>query len=152
MSTIITSRFRFPGVVYVRGPAVAGGGRQRRVGGGARVHRRDGQRPDTRPVGPAGADQLRHGAAVRLRGRLAAGRLHRADRRVRVRDDRVRRAVPVAARVPVLPDAGRTAGRRGPVSAPAEELRGPRPPGRTRCRQKIGVDREVCVILSENTS
>lgn len=129
---LIVSCFRFPGVVHVRGQAAAGGGRQHRVGGGARVHRRNGQRPNTRPVGPAGSDQLRRGAVVRVRGRLAAGRLHRAGRRVRVRDDRVRRAVPVAARVAVLFDAGRPAGRRGPMSVPAEELRGPRPSGRTR--------------------
>lgn len=117
--------FVFTGVVHVRGQAAAGSGRQHRVGGCARVHRRDGQRPDTRPAGLAGADQLRRGVAVRVRGRLAAGRLRRVGRRVRVRDRRVRRALSVAARVAVLSDAGRAAGRRGPVSAPTEELRGP---------------------------
>lgn len=129
--------------MHVRGQTVAGGGREHRMGSGARVHRRDGQRPDTRPVGPAGAAQLRLRAAVRVHGRLAAGRLHVAGHRVRMRDHRVRRAVPAAARVAVLPDAGRAAGRGGPLSVRAEELRARRPASRARRRQELGVDRKV---------
>lgn len=119
------------------GQTVARGRGEHRVRGAAGVHRRDGQRPDTRQVGPAGAAQLRAGPAVLVRGRLAAGRLRGAGGHVRLRDGRVRCAAAVAAGIAVLPDAGRSAGTRGRVFVATEELRGRRSPVRDGGRGKI---------------
>jgi len=98
------------GVVSVCSQAAPGCRRGYRMGGGSRVRRRDGQHPDTWQAQSVGAAQLRVGSAVLVLGRLAARRLHRTGYRVVLRDGRVRRPVPVPARVAVLSDAGRPAG------------------------------------------
>lgn len=110
---------------------------EHRFRGAVGIRRRDGQHPDTRQVVPAGAAQLRAGPAVLVRGRLAAGRLRGAGGRVHVHDGRVCGPVAVAAGIAVLPDDGRSAGRRGQVLVAAEELHGRRAPGRAGGRREI---------------
>lgn len=118
-------RYIFPGVVPLRGQIGARCRRGHRVGGGARIRRRNGQRPDTRPVGPASADQLRRGPAVLVHGGLVVGQLHDAGRGVRVRHGHVQRAViDRPARIAVLPDDGGPVGRGGQLFARPEELHG----------------------------
>lgn len=130
-------------MVSVRGAVAARRGRGHRLGGVARVRRRNGQRPHTWPVGPDSAAQLRRGPAVLVLGRLAAQRLHRAHRGADQRVRHLRHTIAVPARIALLSDAGRTAGRRGQVSVDTEDLHGRRATIRTRGRQKFRVERKV---------
>jgi len=93
-------------MVSVRCQTAPGGRRGNRMGGGSGVRRRDGQYPDTWQARLVSADRLRVGPAVLVLGGLVAWRLHLTDRRISLRCGRVRRIVPVPARVTVLPDAG----------------------------------------------
>jgi len=133
-------------MVSFRGQAAPGGRRGNRMGGGSGVRRRDGQRPDTWQAQPIGADQLRVGPAVLVLGRLAAQRLHRTDHRIGLRCGRVRRPVPVPARVTVLPDAGWPTGRRGHVLVVSAELHGRRSTDRTVDRQTLHFKRQVYIM------
>jgi len=119
------------------GQAAPGVFRGNRMGGGSGVCRRDGQHPDTWQAQPVSADQLRVGPAVLVLGRLAARRLHRTDRHIGLRCGRVRRTVPVPARVTVLLDAGRPTGRSGCVLVVTAELHGRRSTNRTVDRQTL---------------
>lgn len=130
----------------VRGQADARCGRGHRLGGRARVRRRDGQRPHPGQARPGDPAQLRRGPAVRVRGRLAAGRLRGAGRGLGRRVGRGRRAVRVPAGIAVLPGAGRPAGRRGQEPRGPQGLRGRRRAARrTRRRQTVGAERQVRV-------
>lgn len=100
----------FPGLVAVCGQTDSGGRRGHRLGGVARVRRRNGQRPHTRQAGPSGAAVLRRWPVVRLHCRLATRRLHEAGRDHGLRIGCIRRTVPVLAGVAVLPDAERQNG------------------------------------------
>lgn len=131
----------------VRGQADARGGRGHRLGGRARVRRRDGQRPDPGQARPGDSAQLRRGPAVLVRGRLAAGRLRGAGRDLGRRVGRGRRAVRVPPGIAVLPGAGRPAGRRGQEPRDAQGLRGRRRAARrTRHCQTVGAERQVYTL------
>jgi len=137
-------------VVSVRGQAAPGNRRGNRMGGCSSVRRRDGQRSDTWQAQPVYSALLRVGPAVLILGWLASWRLHRTVRRVGLRRGRVRRAVPVPARVAVLSDAGQSTGRSGRVPVVTAELHGRRTAGRTVDRQRLHFKRQVfmCHTLS----
>lgn len=59
-------------MVSVFRQTVAGGRRRHRMGGRSGVRWRNGQRTDTRIIGPVDTTQLRWGTAVFVYGRLAA--------------------------------------------------------------------------------